>query len=343
MSAVPPIAAEDPNPCSASAKAPRVSVILPVRNRRRLLRSTLDALAAQTLSDHEVVVIDDGSTDGAGEEAEADAGLGRPVRLLSSGGAGAVAARRIGVGEARGEFLAFTDSDCLPEPRWLEAGVAALEAGLDVVQGATYPARSLAWPERSMYVGDEDGLYATCNVFYQRQAFELGGGFDPTAGDRLGFRPGSRLRGTGFGEDTLVGWRVRRAGRSGFVPDAVVLHHVFEPDLRESLRRAWAVGAFPALVREVPELRQTLLRHRFLLERASRLPLYGAAAALLVRRSRPAAAGVACWMLLRSADVLSREPTWNRRVKVLCLDLTLDAVMALALAIGSARSATPVL
>lgn len=318
-------------------------MIVPVRDRRRLLRATLDALAAQTLRDHEVLVVDDGSTDGAGEEARADRRLGRPVRLLSSGGAGAVAARRVGVAAARADFLAFTDSDCRPDPRWLETGLAVLESGLDVVQGATYPARALVWPERSMYVGEEDGLYATCNVFYRRKAFEDRGGFDRTAGDRLGFRPGSRLRGTGFGEDTLVGWQVARAGRSRFVPEAVVRHHVFEIDLRESFRRAWATGAFPALVREVPELRRTLLRHRFLLERASRLPLYVAAVAMAARRPRLAFAGLACWVLHRTAHIIRNESSWRRRVKVLPVDLALDAVVAAALVVGSARTTTPVL
>jgi glycosyltransferase involved in cell wall biosynthesis len=300
-------------------------------------------MADQTLADHEVIVVDDGSTDGAGDEVQADARLGRPVRLLSSGGAGAVAARRMGVAQARADLLAFTDSDCEPEPGWLAAGVAHLERALDVVQGATYPTRTPVWPERSMYVGCEDGLYATCNVFYRRKAFEAAGGFDPRAGARLGFRPGTRLRGTGFGEDTLLGWDVRRNGSNGFAPEAVVRHHVFEMDLAESFRRAWAAGAFPALVREVPELRGTLLYRRWFLESPSRALVYGAAAAIVSGRTRLGIAALGGWALSRAVPVLHREPTWSRRTKVLPVDLALDAVMAAALALGSARARTPVL
>ncbi len=326
-----------------TASAPRVSVIVPVRNRRDLLRATLDALAKQVLTDHEVIVVDDGSTDGAPDEARADAGRGRPVRLLHVEGAGAVAARRSGVAAARGELLAFTDSDCVPEPDWLSAGVAALETGLDLAQGATYPTRPLAWPERSVHVVEEDGLYATCNIFYRRESFEAAGGFDPEAGRRLGFRHGSLLRGTGFGEDTLLAWRVRRTGRTAFVPEAVVRHHVFATNLSESFRRAWIAGAFPALVREVPELRQTLLRHTFFLGGRSRLPLYGAAIAAVGRRPRIAALGVGGWALARAIEVCRSEHAWRRRVKVLPVDLAIEAVMAMALAAGSARATTVVL
>jgi glycosyltransferase involved in cell wall biosynthesis len=300
-------------------------------------------VADQTLADHEVIIVDDGSMDGAPQEAEADARAGRAVRLLHSAGHGAVAARRIGVAAAQAPILAFTDSDCVPEPGWLAAGVAAVEGGFDLAQGATYPTRTPVWPERSMYVVAEDGLYATCNIFYRRDAFEAAGGFDPAAGERLGFRHGSLLRGTGFGEDTLLGWRVRRAGRTAFVPEAVVRHHVFDTNLSESFRRAWIAGAFPALVREVPELRQTLLRRTYFLGERSRLPLYVAAAAALAGHRRIAIAGVGGWALARARTVFRREPTWRRRAKVLPADLALDAVMAVALATGTLRATTPVL
>src|SRR5205823_190465 len=104
----------------------RVSVVVPVRNRRALLRQLLDALAAQTYRDYEVIVVDDGSTDGARDEVAADAAAGRNARLVSNTGSGAVAGRCAGVARSTAEYLAFTDSDCFPHPGWLAAGVAAL-------------------------------------------------------------------------------------------------------------------------------------------------------------------------------------------------------------------------
>ena len=73
---------------------PQVTVIVPVHNRRPLVRQLLDALAAQTYRDFEVAVVDDGSTDGAPDEVESDRAAGRRVRSLANTGSGAVAARR---------------------------------------------------------------------------------------------------------------------------------------------------------------------------------------------------------------------------------------------------------
>jgi glycosyltransferase involved in cell wall biosynthesis len=330
------------NDVSGGTSRPRVSVIIPVKDRRALLRQALDALAKQTWTDYEVVVVDDDSTDGSGEEAKADAAIGRPVRLVTTGGNGAVAARRDGVQAAQGEYLAFTDSDCVPMPDWLFQGVRGLDGGADLVQGLTRPHGDFRAMTRTMWVLEEDGLYPTCNVFYRRSAYDAAGGFDPEAGRRFGFRPGSMLQGLGFGEDTLLGWRVKRSGRAVFVPEAVVEHEVFGVDVRDSIRRAWATGGFPALVREVPEFRAFLTDGIFL-GRRSRVPLYLAAVALAARRHRLAAALLLVWFCVRGADVARIEPAWARRVKVLPVDLLLDATRAASLVAGSIKTHTIVL
>ena len=250
-------------------------------------------------------------------------------------------ARREGVAAARAPLLAFTDSDCVPEPGWLAAGVASLESGADVVQGVTRPMRPPHPLERTVAVDHDDGLYATCNVFYRRAAYDAAGGFDLDAGSRLGFRPGTRLTDLGLGEDTLLGWRVRRAGSASFAPDAVVHHHVFDADLTESLRRAWTVGAFPSLVREVPELRDTLLLDGILLGGGSRLALYAAAVAVLRRRNGLAAAALAGWALTRARRF--QGLSWRRAAVSLPAELAIDAVAAAALVAGSVRARTLVL
>src|SRR3954447_10289322 len=109
------------------ASPPKISVIVPVRDRRVLLRQLLDSLATQTYTDFEVLVVDDGSGDGTPEEARADEEAGRPVRVISNEGVGAYAGRRTGVAASNAPYLAFTDSDCVADPKWLEAGVAALD------------------------------------------------------------------------------------------------------------------------------------------------------------------------------------------------------------------------
>jgi hypothetical protein len=320
---------------------PTVSVVVPFRDRRLLLRDLLDGLAAQTWTDVEVVLVDDGSTDGAAEEAEGRVIGGRPVTVVRREGGGAVAARQAGVAAARGRILAFTDSDCVPDAGWLKAGVAAIEAGADVVQGHTHPARRRAPLERSLWVVDE-GLYPTCNVFYRRDAYDRAGGFDATIADRYGFRPDERAKGLGFGEDTLLGWRVRREGRAAYEPAAVVAHHVFPPDPRDQLSRTLQAAAFPALVREIPELRTTLLEHGVFLG-PSRPPLYAAVLLLLGRRPKLAAAMAGVWVAGHWRGCRRTEPSRRRCAKALPVLLATDVVLAGSLVSGSVRSRTVVL
>ncbi|MHB1446323.1 MAG: glycosyltransferase [Acidimicrobiales bacterium] len=342
----PPAGCVGPTPPAVSVgpTPPAVSVIVPVRDRRQLLRRCLDALAAQTLADHEVIVIDDGSVDGSAAEAEADAGAGRPVRLLRTPGIGAVGARRLGVEAARAPVLAFTDSDCVPSPRWLECGLGAIDGGAVVVTGPTWPAGHARPLERTLASDGRDGLYATCNIFFRRDAYSDAGGFDAGAGARFGFRPGRVLAGTGFGEDSLLAWRVRRrGGRVEVCEEAVVRHHVFPADPVESVRRAWAAGAFPALVREIPELRQTFLVGRFFLGGPWRTGLYLGVAAGLFGHRRLAGAGVVAWALWRGRMSLATEPSRRRALWSVPADLGVDALTGAALVVGSARHRSVVL
>lgn len=319
-----------------------MSVVVPVRDRRPMLRELLDALGRQTFTDFEVVVVDDGSGDGSGEEAREAAARGLPVRVERSDGVGAVEARRIGVAAARGTYLAFTDSDCVPDPEWLSAGAAALDAGADIAAGVTVPVRRPRMFERTVSATNDDGLSATCNVFYRLSAYRDAGGFSD-AGRRLGFRRSPMARGLGFGEDTLLAWRIRRRGRFAFVPGAIVRHAVVQPPLMEIFRRAWLAGAFAALVREAPELRRTLLRGRVWLS-YRRVPVYttAVAAALPWRVWTGGAAGLA-WIGLRVRDAARTPGSWRRRIAGVPVEMAIDLITAAALLAGSVRARTPVL
>ncbi len=318
--------------------APSVSVIVPVRDRRDLLANLLDSLAKQTIDYYEVIVVDDGSTDGSGDEARERARRGAPIVVLDGRGQGAVAARMLGVSVARAPVLAFTDSDCEPAPDWLERGLEHIDAGADVVQGRTEPATVVRPLERTVWVTRDDGIYATCNVFYRRSAYEAAGGFDPDAGRAIGFRPGRTLRDLGMGEDTLLGWRVRRAGTSAFATDAVVKHHVFPADARAHLSRATNAGGFPALVREVPELREVFLDRRWFLGGPHRLFLYAAALLAIARRPRGSAAMAALWVAWHAAALRRAPGSKEQRAAAFPILLAGDAVTAGSLLAGSVRA-----
>jgi glycosyltransferase involved in cell wall biosynthesis len=315
---------------------PCVSVIVPVRDRREMLARLLEGLQAQRYRDFEVIVVDDGSTDGSGDEARAASSDGLRVRVLSTEGVGAVEARRRGVEASAAAFLAFTDSDCVPDPAWLENGMAAFVDGVDLVQGRTEPVRPLGPLERSVWITQEDGLYATCNVLYRRAAFDRAGGFND-AGSVLGFRPGAFGRGLGFGEDALLAWRVRKAGSASFVPEAIVRHEVTRPPPDEFLRRSWMAGAFPTLIREVPELRSTMLKGGVFLG-TRRIPLYAAALGLLFGRRRFASLALAWWVGARARETLRHELSPAERAEAVALELAGDVTTGAALVSGSVRA-----
>jgi glycosyltransferase involved in cell wall biosynthesis len=99
--------------------APRISVIIPIYNVTAHVRACVHSVIAQTLADFEVVLVDDGSTDGSGDAA-LDAAQGDPrFRLITQDNAGLGAARNTGLAAAAGDFIAFVDSDDRLMPDYL--------------------------------------------------------------------------------------------------------------------------------------------------------------------------------------------------------------------------------
>jgi len=113
----------------------RVSVIIPLYDKEPYIQRALDSVAAQTFDDFELIVVDDGSTDGGAGVVEAF--TDSRVRLVRQPNAGPGGARNRGIAEARGEILAFLDADDEWLPRYLEEGIAALDAAGPEVAAAT--------------------------------------------------------------------------------------------------------------------------------------------------------------------------------------------------------------
>ena len=88
-----------------------ISVIIPVYNVRAYLTDCLESVVAQTLADKEVILIDDGSTDGSAEICDYYASLYSYFRVIHKPNGGPSSARNLGIGEAKGEWLIFLDSD----------------------------------------------------------------------------------------------------------------------------------------------------------------------------------------------------------------------------------------
>ncbi len=167
------------------------SVIIPTWNRAGFVREAIDSALGQTYPAREVIVVDDGSTD---ETPEILAHYGGEIRWVRTANRGCAAARNTGLRLARGEWLAFLDSDDVMPPDKLATQVPVLEArpevgfayGLTVLFGLELPGEVTDQPIRPDGNGCvAEGIFLTTrigfvSVLLRREAVEAAGGFDET-------------------------------------------------------------------------------------------------------------------------------------------------------------------
>ena len=110
---------------------PTFSVIMPVYNHAAYVGEAVGSVRGQSLADWELIIVDDGSTDGSAEVAAEAAGGDERISLLRQANAGPAGARNAGVARARGEWLAFLDSDDVWYPDALAGYAQAIAAHPD--------------------------------------------------------------------------------------------------------------------------------------------------------------------------------------------------------------------
>jgi GT2 family glycosyltransferase len=159
--------------------APVLSLIIPAHNEEALLGATLDALgeAARGL-DAELIVVDDGSTDGTAAIARARGALVVEVQARQI-----AAARNAGARVARGRLLVFVDADTIVPAAVLADAVAAWRAGaVGGGAGAVFEPGAPPWAHRGIrfagWVLRRARWAAGCFFFADRDAFQRSGGFD---------------------------------------------------------------------------------------------------------------------------------------------------------------------
>jgi GT2 family glycosyltransferase len=215
--------------------SPLASVVIVTWNSARYLSACLDALVTQTYKDFEVVLIDNGSTDGCLDVVENNWPALRLQVMRLGENKGFAAANNLGARLARGQWLALLNSDAFPEPNWLQDLMAAVENNPEysffasrqlqahpstLLDGAgdIFHVSGLAWrrfyglPAAQFGVKTEE-VFSPCAAaaLYSRQVFLQSGGFDEDF--------------YSYFEDVDLGFRLRLQGfKCLFVPDAVVVH-----------------------------------------------------------------------------------------------------------------------
>lgn len=170
---------------------PEVSVIIPTWNRRELLLHAVRSVLAQTRAVEEIIVVDDGSTDGSGEALQAE--FGDRVLCIRQANAGVSVARNRGLAIARGRYLALLDSDDEWLPEKTARQVEWLEAHADFGMVLCDVERIDAERRRIDFLGrrailPEDGwvlpwvlanpALAPVSAMFRREVYEDVGGFD---------------------------------------------------------------------------------------------------------------------------------------------------------------------
>jgi len=201
---------------------PRISVIIPVRNQANKIEKCLKAVFAQSCRPCEVIVVDGHSNDRTIERTQSF-----PVKILYEDYHTRGGACQVGVENAEGEYVAFTDADCIPDKGWLTHLVKELDNGIIGVGGAIKNIGEDFWVHSvnlayGTFIGSANSVQGRlfnnkrfvnslsgCNSMYRRQDILEVGGFNTSL-------PGA--------EDLELNGRLLKKGKLLYLPWAFVLH-----------------------------------------------------------------------------------------------------------------------
>jgi GT2 family glycosyltransferase len=236
-----------------------LSIVVPTRGRPELLARCLDRLVAQRFSfdQYEILIADDGAEEASALKTRAvvkEFSSRHPhLRYIAVRGRhGPAAARNRGWKAARGEVVAFTDDDTMPDPGWAAAGLRGL-LGRETVVAVT-GATTVPLPEEPTdYELNESGLeraeFITANCFCRRSALERIGGFDERF--EMAWR-----------EDSDLHFRLLELGEIRKVHDALVVHPVRPAGWGVALKQAKKSLFNALLYKKHPQLYRERIQSR---------------------------------------------------------------------------------
>jgi len=225
---------------------PKISIILPVRNEEKKIGQCLNAIYNQTILPYEVIVVDGHSTDNTEKNAKK-----YPIRFFYEDYRTRSGACQIGIMNSKGDFIAFTDADCMPQKDWLENLLNGFDDGISGVGGGIKNIGEGLW-ERSInlamstFIGSANSVQGRffkkkryvksisgCNSMYRRGDLIDVGGFNVLS-------PGA--------EDAELNRKLLAKGKLLYNPDALVIHH-HSWTLREYSKKMFRYGFERGLIR----------------------------------------------------------------------------------------------
>lgn len=216
---------------------PSISVIIPAYNCAGTIAKTIQAILAQdVLSQVELIVVDDGSTD---ETPQVVQSLAR-VKYIRQENSGPAAARNRGARDSRGEYLFFTDSDCVPQKDWIrkmmpyftETAVAVVAGSYGIANPENRLARSIHKEilyRHHVLMPQYPSYFGSFNFAVRRGVFAGVGGFD------LSYRSAS-------GEDNDLSYKIIARGYKIYFAKNALVDHFHTEDLNKYLREQYRHG-----------------------------------------------------------------------------------------------------
>jgi len=228
-------------PSPKTDRPPFVSIIIPVYNDPEGLSNTLESMAIQDypIDFREVIVVDNNSKDNSKSIAESFAGIIPDLTVKKETAPGSYAARNRGIALARGDILAFIDSDMTVDDRWISTGVSDMEKNRADYVGCRvdiYSTRSIPnlWEKYNQKSGfptrnyiEKFGFAGAGNIFVKKKVLEKVGVFD------------HRLQSSG---DLEFGNRVRDANFKMYYSDHNVMKHPARATLKSFLKKSGRIS-----------------------------------------------------------------------------------------------------
>jgi glycosyltransferase involved in cell wall biosynthesis len=217
----------------------KISVIIPVKNEEDKIERCLEAVFNQTAQLFEVIVVDGHSTDKTVEKARKF-----PVKVIYEDYGTVGGARQVGVENANGDFIAFTDADCIPERNWIENLVKKFDDDIVGVGGGTMNIGKGLWEKTialalDSFLGSANSVQdrvfkekrfvksiSGCNSMYRKEDLKNIGGFNVALS---------------INEETELNRRLTELGKLLYIPNAIVLHNQ-NRNMRDFAKRNYLFG-----------------------------------------------------------------------------------------------------